>query len=178
MKDDVRQPLGMKPGPAMAGEGKRVCEVKRTGLRNPTTSGKVPPEIRALHRGETKGPAGQDDGEPPEERNRSRLAWGHRWRAAFAPRCRPAGRRGLLRGARVPHPRPPSTPITPPSKDLLRDTCALPLIATTSHTADSALPEGSNRREFSRKDDGRPGHVSGHACHSPGYHPRAVGRPL
>src|ERR1017187_1206349 len=70
VKEEVRQPLGMEPGSAVASEGERIREVKSAGLRDPTTSGKVPPEIRALHRGEPKGPAGQDDGEPPEERNR------------------------------------------------------------------------------------------------------------
>src|ERR1019366_4631938 len=105
VKDEVRQPLGMKPVPAMAGEGEGIREVKSAGLRDPTPPGKVPPEIRALHRGETKGPAGQDDGEPPEESNRSRLGLGRRWRSAFAPGCRPARRRGLFLGARVPHPR-------------------------------------------------------------------------
>ena len=116
MKDDVGQPLGMEPRPAVAGEGKRIREVERAGLHNPATAGKVPPEIRALHGGETKGPDGQNDGGPPAERDRSRLRRGRRWQAAFAPGFRPARRLGLLFGGRVPHFRPPSTPSGPPGK--------------------------------------------------------------
>jgi len=110
----------------MAGEREWVREVKSAGLLEPTTSGKVPPEIRALHRGETQRPAGHDDREPPEEGNRSRLGCGLHRQAAFAPGCRTARRRGLLLGAHVPHPCPPSTPIAPQAKVLVRETCASP----------------------------------------------------
>ena len=39
VKDDVRQPFGMEPGMAVAGEGKGLGEVESVGLRDPVAAG-------------------------------------------------------------------------------------------------------------------------------------------